>query len=100
MLDTLICTGAQIIEASEDNRFGWTNCCTRRHEATLLAIITKSAFESATGSRQRRPPAIYHTKRTRHYAIAAAIADNVLHTHGPNFSAHARSSTTGLKASR
>src|SRR6266480_4514118 len=100
MLDALICTGAQIIEASEDNRFGWTNFCTRRHEATLLSIITKSAFERATRIRQRRRPAINHPKRTRHYAVAAAIADIVLHEHGPDFSAHDRSSGTCFKASR
>src|SRR6266576_5331371 len=100
MLDALICTGAQIIQPAEDDRFSRANFCTCRHEPTLLSIVTESAFERAAGIRQRRRPAINHPKRTRHYAVAAAIADIVLHKHGPDFSAHDRSSRTCFKASR
>src|SRR6476660_9723396 len=100
MLDALICTGAQIVQSAKNDRFSRANFCTRRHEPTLLSIVTESAFERAASVRQRRRPAINHPKGTRHYAVAAAIADIVLHEHGPDFSAHDRSSRTCFKASR
>src|SRR6476646_11589368 len=88
MLDTLICTGAQIIEASEDNRFGWTNLRASRCEAALLSIVAEGALECAAGVGQRRGSTIDHAEWTRDDAIAAAIADVVLHQHrtdlGPN----------------
>src|SRR4029077_19378219 len=100
MLDALIGTGAQIIQPAKNDRFSRANFCTRRHEPTLLSVVTESAFERAASIRQRRRPAINPPKRTRHYAVAAAIADIVLHEHGPDFSAHDRSSRTCFKASR
>src|SRR4029077_7258437 len=94
MLDTLICTGAQIIEASEDNRFGWTNLRASRCEAALLSIVTEGAFECAARVRQRRRSPINHPKRTRHDAVAAAIANVVLHQDRTNLGPHNRPGRT------
>src|SRR4029077_2960060 len=97
MLDTLIRTGAQIIEASEDNRFGWTNFRASRCEAALLSIVTESAFECAARVRQRRRSPINHPKRTRHDAVAAAIADIVLHQDRTDLGPHNRPGRTRFK---
>ena len=41
--------------------------------------------------------AIDYSERARHNAIAAAVANIVLHEHRPNFRPHNRSSRTGLE---
>ena len=63
-----------------------------------MSIVTKGALERAAGIVKWLRPAIDHAEWTRHNAIAAAVADIVLHQHRTNFSAHDRSGRTRLKA--
>src|SRR5215831_14447159 len=72
---------AQIIEPTEDYRFGRANLRACRRKATLLAIITEGALECAASVGQRLRPTIDHTKRARDDAISAAIAHIVLNKH-------------------
>src|SRR4029077_19835235 len=90
MLDTLTRTRAQIVEPPENDRFGWTNLRASRCEAALLSIVTEGAFECAACIRQRRRSSINHPKRTRHDAVAAAIANVVLHQDRTNLGPHNR----------
>src|SRR5215471_20980535 len=53
LLHTLCRACAQLIEPPKDDRFGRTNLCACRWKATLLAVITESAFEGAAGVGQR-----------------------------------------------
>ena len=89
---------AQIIEPSEDDRFGRTNFCARRWEAALLAIITESTFEGAAGVGQRLRTTIDNAKRTGYDAIPAAVADIILHEHRTDFGADDRPGRTGFEA--
>src|SRR5712691_6141716 len=89
---------AQIIEPPEHDRFSRTNFGARRCEATLLAIITKRAFECAAGVGQRLRTAINYPKRTRHHAVSAAVANIILHKHRANFGANDRSGGTSFEA--
>src|SRR2546423_240486 len=88
LLHTLCCARAQIIQSAKYDRFGWTNLCAGRNESALLSIITKCALESAACVRQRRRSTIDHAERARHHAIAAAIADIVLHENRADFCPH------------
>ena len=81
LLHTLRRARAQIIEPTEYDRFSRTNFGARRRKATLLAIITKRAFECAAGVGQRLWAPINHAKRARDDAIPAAVANVVLHEH-------------------
>src|SRR5438477_6366235 len=90
MLDTLIRTGAQIVEPPEDNRFGWTNLCASRCEAALLSIVTEGALECAACVRQRRGSTIDDAEGTRDDAIAASITNVILHENSAGFSANNR----------
>ena len=85
---------AQIIEPPEHDRFSRTNFGARRCEATLLAIITKRAFECAAGVGQRLWASVDHAKRTRDDAIPAAVANIILHEHRAGFGANDRSGGT------
>ena len=98
LLHALRCSRAQIIEPAEHDRFGRTNLRARGHEAAFLAIVTESAFECAAGVRQRLRAAIYDTKRARHDAVAATVANIVLHKDRVDFGAHDRASGTSFEA--
>ena len=91
------CTRAQIVEPAKDDRFGRANFRAGRDEPALLSVVTKSAFKCAAGIGQRLRPAIDHAKRTRHDAIAAAIADIVLHENGAGFGPDNRAGRTGFE---
>ena len=79
LLHALCCPRAQIIEAAEHNRFSRTNFRARGYETALLSIITKRAFERATGIRQRVGPPIDYTERARNDTVPATVANIVLH---------------------
>src|SRR5207245_10594097 len=81
LMHTLRRARAQIVEPPEHDRFSRTNLGARRRKATLLAIITKRAFERAAGVGQRLWAPINHAKRARDDAIAAAVANVVLYEH-------------------
>ncbi len=95
--DALRSACAQIIESTKHDRFGWTNFCTRGYESALLSIVTKCALKCATCVWQRLRSAIDYTKRARHHAIAAPVANIVLHKDGANLRPHDRSGRTGFK---
>ena len=98
LLHTLCSARAQIIEPTEHDRFSRTNFGARRGEATLLAIITKRAFECAAGIGQRLWAPINHAERARDDAIAAAVANVVLHEHCADFSANDCACGTSFEA--
>jgi hypothetical protein len=97
LLHALCRARAQIIEPPEHDRFSRTNLGARRREATLLAIVTKRAFECAAGVGQRVRTAIDHTKRARDNAIPAAVANVVLHEHRSDFGPNNCARGTGFK---
>src|SRR5436309_1045549 len=88
----------QIVEATEDDRFGRAHFCAGGHESALLSIVAKGAFEGAAGVGQRLRTAIDHSKRTGHDAITAAIANVVLYKHRANFGANYRAGGTRFEA--
>jgi len=90
LLHTLRCACAQIVEPAEHNRFGWTNFRACGDEAALLAVVTQGAFERAACVGQRFRSPIDHTKWARNDAVAAAVANIILHEHRTDFSAHDR----------
>ena len=89
--------GAKIVESAKDDRLGWTNLCASWNESALLSIVTKCALKCAACVWQRQRPAIDHTERARHDAIAAAVANIILHENGANFCAYDRSGWTRFK---
>src|SRR5437867_1780678 len=88
LLHALRSTCAQIIESAKHDGFSRANFCAGRNESALLSIVTERTFECTACVWQRRRPAIDHTKRARHHAIAAAVANIILHEDGANFRAH------------
>jgi hypothetical protein len=62
LLHTLRRARAQIIEPPEYDRFSRTNLGARRRKATLLAIVTKRAFECAASVGQRLWAPVNHAK--------------------------------------
>ena len=89
--------GAEIVESAKDDRLGWTNLCASWNESALLSIVTKCALKCAACVWQRQRTAIDHTERARHDAIAAAVANIILHENGANFCAYDRSGWTRFK---
>ena len=78
---------AQIIEPPEHDRFSRTNFCACRNETALLSIVAKGAFECAAGIGQRLRSPVDYAKRTRDDAVAAAVANVILHEHRTDFGA-------------
>src|SRR6266581_8714724 len=85
---------AQIIEPPEHDRFSRTNLGARRCEAALLSVVAEGAFECAAGVGQRLWAPVNHAKRARDDAIAAAVANIILHEHRADFGANDRSGGT------
>src|SRR5262245_9035147 len=98
LLHALACTRAQIIQSAKDDRFGGTNFCAGGYESALLSIVTERALECASSIGKRLGPAIDHAEWTRDHAVAAAVADVVLHKHGPDLSPHDRAGRTRFEA--
>src|SRR5580704_9552749 len=98
MLDALIRARAEIIQPPKHDRFSRTDFGACRNQSALLAIITKRALERAARIVKRLRPAINYAKRARHNAIAAAVADIVLHQHRADFGSNDRSGRARLKA--
>ena len=88
LLHALRRTHAQIIEPPEDDRFGWTDFRTGRHQPAFLAVVTKCALKSSAGAWQRFWPTIDHAKGTGDDAISAAVAHIVLHKDRADLGAH------------
>src|SRR5216117_1820074 len=90
LLHALACARAQIIQSAKDDRFGGTHFCAGGYESALLSIVTERALERASCIRKRLGPAIDHAEGARDDAVAAAVADVILHQNRPNFRAHDR----------
>ena len=98
--DPTVCIGCKACEVAckewnhvPDDGFVWSgnsydntgHLGARRRKATLLAIVTKRAFECAAGVGQGLWAPVNHAKRARDDAIPAAIANVVLHEHRSDF---------------
>src|SRR5262249_53301247 len=73
--DAQLCALAQLIERAELNRLRGAGGGARGDQANLLAVVTERAFESAAvvGA------FVDHPERARDDAVAAAVANVVLH---------------------
>src|SRR6266496_920973 len=89
-----------MIESAKHDRFCRTNFCTGRNESALLAVVTERALKCAAGIGKWLWSAIDHAERTRHHAIAAAVANIILHEHRANFSTHDCTGGTCLQTAR
>jgi hypothetical protein len=79
LLNTLPTLRAKVIEPTKHNRFSRANLRASRHQPAFLAIVTKRALERAAGVGQWLWPAIDHAEGATDNAIAAAVANVVLH---------------------
>src|SRR6266508_4288070 len=98
LLHTFRSLSTEIIQSSENNRFGRANFGAGRNEPALLSIVTKGALESAAGVGQWRRSSIDYAERARDDAITAAVANIVLDEDRADFSADNRSRRTRLEA--
>ncbi len=89
---------AEIIQSAEHDGFGWTNLCTSRNKSAFLSIVTKCALESAAGIGQRFRPAIDYAEGAGDNAIAAAVANIILHEHRTDFGAYNCAGRTRFEA--
>jgi len=71
-----------------------TNLGARRCEAALLSVVAEGAFECAGGVGQRLWAPVNHAKGHETNAIAAAVANIILHEHRADFGANDRSGGT------
>ena len=98
LMHTLRCARAQIIEPPEHDRFSWTNFRTRRRKTAFLSVVAEGAFECASGVGQRFRTTIDYPERTRDNAIAAAVANIILHEHRTDFGAYNCAGRTRFEA--
>src|SRR5689334_11614802 len=85
----------ELLQRSEQDRFGRTRFCACRRQPGLLTVVAERTFEGA---------AVFfilldHAERTGNDAIGAAVADVRLHVHAAEFRADDGSSRTSFQAS-
>ena len=88
LINTLLTLRAKVIKPAKHDRFGRANLRARGNESALLSIVTKRALERAARVWKWRRPAIDHAERTRDDAIAAAVANIILHKNRSRFGAN------------
>ena len=98
LVHSFFSTRAEIIQSTKDDRFGWTHFCAGWDESALLSIVTKCTLERAACIGKWLGAAVDHAEWTRNDAVAAAVADIVLHKHGTDLGAHDRAGRAGFEA--
>src|ERR1700682_1898779 len=91
---------AQIVEPAEHDRFGRANFGGSRNESAFLSIVTKRAFECATGIGQWLRPAIDYAKWAGDDAVTATVANIVLDEDRSYFRPHDRPSRARFETTR
>jgi len=87
---------SQFLDLSKLNRFGRTNPCACRDQASFLTVIAKRALERAAILRM----ALDHPERAGRHAISATIANIRLYENSAKFCSHDRTRGTRFQATR
>ena len=90
----------QLIQWSEHNGLGRAGLGTRRCEPLALAVVAERALESPSAARQRFRSAVNDAERTSDDAVAATIANIILHVYRANLCSEDRARWARLQAAR
>ena len=82
--------GAQFVQRAEEDAFRRARLGARRGQPAGLPVVAEGAFERAARVEERLLAAVDHAERARHHAVAAAVANVVLHQHAADFRADDR----------
>src|SRR5258708_1871558 len=96
VLEPLLRPPLQLTDLAELDGIGWAGLRAGRFQAALQAVVAQRALMSLAIQRAD----VHHTERAGRHAIAAAVADVLLHHDGVEFGAEQRSGGASLDAGR